>query len=208
MSVPRLTKLMLVCAVAFFGLSAAVMEWTWIAAADSAVNASFGPRRVEPLLSVFLWVTALGASPAIAAVCLISSALLWIARLSRLIAPLWIAWLGGQATSWSMKFLVARLRPAFLDVATAISPSFPSAHSMSAMVVYGFLAFLVARHGPPGWLSFLVPTALALLILTVGFSRMFLSLHYASDVLGGFLVGGFWLLSAIALSSGKRRVLL
>jgi len=198
---------MLVCAIAFFALSAAVLGWTWIAAADSALNASFGAWRVEPLLSMFLWLTALGASPAIVAVCVMATASLRIARLSRHIAPLWIAWLGGEATTWSIKFLVARLRPDFLDVASAVSPSFPSAHSMSAMVVYGFLAFLVARHGPPGRLSLLVPTALALLILTVGFSRMFLSLHYVSDVLGGFLVGGFWLLSAIALSSARRGVL-
>ena len=208
MSASRLTAPMLACAIAFFALSAVVLGWPWIAAADSAVNASFGAWRVELLLSLFLWLTALGASPAIVAVCLMATALLRIARLPRCIAPLWIAWLGGEATAWSMKFLVARLRPDFLDVASAVSPSFPSAHSMSAMVVYGFLAFLVARHGPPGRLSLLVPAALALLILAVGFSRMFLSLHYASDVLGGFLVGGFWLLWAIARSSPRRGGLL
>lgn len=197
MNAPRLAGPMLACAIAFLALSAAVLGWPWIAAADSAVNASFGAWRVEPLLSMFLWLTALGASPAIVAVCVMATASLRIARLSRYIAPLWIAWLGGEATAWSMKFLVARLRPDFLDVATAASPSFPSAHSMSAMVVYGFLAFLITRHGPPGRLPLLVPMALALLILTVGFSRMFLSLHYGSDVLGGFLLGAFWLLWAI-----------
>ncbi len=203
---PRLTGPMVVCAIAFIALSAGVMGWAWIAAVDSAVNASFGPWRVEPLLSVFLWLTALGASPAIAAVCLTATALLSVTRLSRFIAPLWMGWLGGEVTTWSVKFLVARIRPAFLEVGSANSPSFPSGHSMSAMVVYGFLAFLLARLGPPGRLS-LVTSALVLLIPTIGFSRMFLSLHYASDVLGGFLVGGFWLLLAIALSSARRAVL-
>src|SRR6185369_6546 len=102
MSEPRLKGPMLACAIAFFAWSAAVLGWPWIAAADSAVNASFGAWRVELLLSLFLWLTALGASPAIVAVCLMATALLRIARLPRCIAPLWIAWLGGEATSWSM----------------------------------------------------------------------------------------------------------
>jgi len=181
-------------------LLAGVVWWPWIAVADSTLNGFFGPYRVQPLLAGFIWLTALGANPAIIAVCVTTTGLLWVARRPTLIVPLWIAFLGGQATSWTLKYLVDRARPAFLEVANATSPSFPSGHSMSSMAVYGFVAFVVASHGPRGWFAIVAPVALAALIALIGFSRMFLSLHYASDVLGGFLVGGFWLLVAIVLS--------
>jgi undecaprenyl-diphosphatase len=68
---------------------------------------------------------------------------------------------------------------------------------MSSMVVYGFAAFVLTSRGPRRRIGVAAAVALALLILLIGFSRVFLSLHFASDVLGGFLVGGFWLLTGI-----------
>ena len=195
--------LLLASALAFLVLTAGVVFWSWVAVADSALNASLGAYRAEPLLTIFLWLTALGASPTAFVLCAATACLLWVGRLPHLVLPLWIVFLGGTTTSWSVKLLVGRVRPTFLDVATASSPSFPSGHSMSAMAVYGFLAFVVLRHGPPGRPSFWIAVSFASLIVLVGFSRMFLSLHYASDVLGGFLVGGFWLTVGIALA--RRR---
>lgn len=203
MTTRRLATLPAVCAAAFLALLAGVLWWKWIGASDSALNASLGPHRTPLLLTVFLWLTALGAIPTTMAVCITTTALLWVARLSGLILPLWIAFVGGQVTSWTLKDLVGRTRPEFLEIATAASASFPSGHSMSAMVVYGFLAFVLARHGPPGRLAVFAPLALAVLVLLVGFSRMFLSVHFVSDVIGGFLAGGFWLLVAITLSLAR-----
>lgn len=204
MTTRRLAALLGVCAAAFLALLVGVMWWKWIGVLDSALNAFLGPHRTPLLLTVFLWLTALGAMPTSAAVCVTTTALLWVARLSGLILPLWIAFIGGQATSWTVKHLVGRTRPEFLEIASAASASFPSGHSMSAMVVYGFLAFVLARHGPPGRLSVTAPLALAVLILMVGFSRIFLSVHFVSDVIGGFLAGGFWLLVGIALSLARQ----
>lgn len=199
----RLHILLLASALAFLALTAGVVFWARIAVTDSAINAFLGSLRAEPFLTLFLWVTALGASPTAFVVCATTACLLWVGRLPHLLLPLWVVFLGGLATSWSVKLLVGRVRPTFLDIATASSPSFPSGHSMSAMAVYGFLAFIILRHGPPGRASFWMALSFASMIVLVGFSRMFLSLHYASDVLGGFLVGGFWLMVGIALA--RRR---
>ena len=203
MKASRLAMFLIVCLIA---LSAGVLWWPWIAVADSGINDFFSPYRSQPLLAGFMWLTALGANPTAVAVCVTMTGLLWVARLPGLILPLWIAIAGGQATSWGLKYLVGRARPAFLEVVSASSPSFPSGHSMSSMVVYGFLAFVLTSQGPRGRLAIAAPAMLALLILSIGFSRVFLSLHYVSDVLGGFLVGGFWLMIAIMLSnrSGKE----
>lgn len=184
-------------------LAALVFGVMWlplIAAADTRINGFFGTYRAQPFLDGFIWLTTLGSNPTVVAVCVTMSCLLAVARLSGLILPLWIGFLGAQATGWSLKYLVGRARPAFLEVASATSPSFPSGHSLSSMMVYGFLAFVLARHATRGRFADLAPAALVVLILSIGFSRMFLSLHYASDVLGGFLVGGLWLLTAIVLS--------
>ncbi|MCW5736454.1 MAG: phosphatase PAP2 family protein [Enhydrobacter sp.] len=187
-------------AVGLSALVAGVQWWPWIAVVDARINDFFAAYRSQPFLAGFVWLTAFGANPTVVAVCATTSALLWVARLPGLMLPLWIAFLGAQATGWSLKFLVGRTRPAFLEVASAISPSFPSGHSLGSIVVYGFLAFVLARHGPRGTLAIAAPAMLVALVLLIGFSRMFLSVHYASDVLGGFLVGGLWLLVAIALS--------
>lgn len=196
----RLHLLLLASALAFLALTAGVMSWSWFASTDAAINASLGSLRVEPFLTFFVLLTTLGTSPATLAISAIAACLLWVGRLPHLVLPLWVVFLGGLATSWSAKFLVGRVRPTFLDVATASSPSFPSGHSMSAMALYGFLAFVVLRHGPPGRVALWIALSFAGLIVLIGFSRMFLSLHYASDVLGGFLVGGFWLMIGIALA--------
>jgi membrane-associated phospholipid phosphatase len=203
MTTRRLATLLAVCALAFLALLAGVLWWRWIDISDLAFNAFLGPHRTSLLLAGFLWLTALGAKPAIVAACIATTGLLWVARLSALILPLWISFLGSEATSWSLKHLVGRARPQFLEVASATSPSFPSGHSIAAMAVYGFLAFVLARHGPQGKLSIMAPLALAALILLIGFSRIFLSVHFVSDVIGGFLIGGCWLLVAIALSLAR-----
>ena len=202
MTLPRLAALLMAGLIA---LLAGLLWWPWLASADAAVNRFLGPYRVQPLLDGFIWLTAFGANPALAAVCVTTTGLLGVARLPALILPLWVAFLGAAATSWSLKHLVARARPEFLEVVRANSPSFPSGHSISAMAVYGFVAFVLMSHGPGGRLAAVLPVVLGLLIVLVGFSRIFLSVHYTSDVLAGFLGGAFWLVIAILLARRTSR---
>jgi len=72
------------------------------------------------------------------------------------------------------------------------------------MAVYGFVAFLVARERSGLRERFEIVYWSAVVIAAVGFSRMYLSVHYASDVATGFLVGGFWLLVGIMLAENRR----
>lgn len=204
MTIRGLATVSILCALMFAALLAGLLGWERIAAADAAFNGWLGPLRFQPFVTLLLWTTELGAIPAILAVCVTTTGVLWVAQLSYLVLPLWIAFLGAQLSSWSVKYLVGRSRPEFLDLASATSSSFPSGHSTSSMAVYGFLAFILARHGPSRALSVAATLSLAALILLIGFSRLFLGVHYASDVLGGFLVGGFWLLLAIGVSKMGR----
>lgn len=171
---------------------------------DLGINAFFAPYRVHPLLDIFLWVTTLGSGPAVTAVAVTSTGFLWADRRSTFIAPLWISLLGAEATTWTGKYLVGRARPEFIEAASAASPSFPSGHATASMAVYGFLAYALARDLPQTRSRFEVSFWTAVLIALVGFSRIFLSLHYVSDVLSGFLVGSFWLLVGFAIAERAR----
>lgn len=171
---------------------------------DSDINAFFAPARVQPLLDIFLWITALGAGSAVTPVAVTATGFLWADGRHRLILPLWITLLGAEATTWAGKYLIGRARPQFLDVASAASPAFPSGHATGSMAVYGFLAYAIARDLPSLRARFEVVFCAFFLISWIGFSRIFLSLHYTSDVLSGFLVGGFWLLVGFAVAERAR----
>jgi undecaprenyl-diphosphatase len=76
--------------------------------------------------------------------------------------------------------------------------SFPSGHMTRAVLIYGLLAFVIQRLGGPGWLRrWAVPLAIAIVLLEA-FDRLYLEVHWESDVLGGILLGATFLAAAIA----------
>ena len=162
-----------------------------LATLDLAVNEAFAPWRSGALLAFFAWFTEVGTGITALAVGASASALLWSAGRAALVAPLWLTLLGAEATTWGLKFATARVRPPNLEGIEVLSPSFPSAHATVALALYGYLALAVAA-GAPGRRG----TALALagaFIALIGFSRIFLSVHYLTDVLAGYAVAAAWL---------------
>ena len=166
---------------------------------DRAVTAGLASFRGQPLVGLFRWITALGTGPDLTAVLVTATAFLWADRRISYILPLWVTFLGAQATTWSAKYLIARHRPAFIAGITEASPSFPSGHATASMALFGFIAYAIGRDLTSGRARFEVGFWAAALIALIGFSRVFLSLHFSTDVLAGFLVGLFWLLVGLAL---------
>ena len=96
-----------------------------------------------------------------------------------------------------LKRIFERLRPLHEPgAANELGWSFPSGHTSGATVAYGMLAYVVLRTLPPAWHLPGVLGATAL-VFTVGSSRVFLQLHFASDVLAGFASGTAWLVVCI-----------
>jgi len=159
-----------------------------------------------PLTTFFLIVTAFGSIEAIVLLGVIVAAFLaWGRRW--LFLGSWLAAVAGSAVlDQLLKGLFERPRPYFEHpLLIETSYSFPSGHAMESFVVYGMLAYfavLVLRSWE--WRVGVVFGA-ALLVVLIGFSRMYLSVHYLSDVLAGYAAGGVWLSALITGTETIRR---
>lgn len=116
-----------------------------------------------------------------------------------------IALAGGHLLNSLLKNIVARPRPVFENMfITEDTFSFPSGHAMTSIIVSGMLAyFLVSRVQSARQRMFVVIIAV-LVALTIGSSRLFLGLHYFSDVLAGFVAGGIWLATCVITLEALR----
>lgn len=86
------------------------------------------------------------------------------------------------------KFMFKRPRPSGFRIIEESGYSFPSGHSMVSMAFYGFLLYLIYKRVSNKYLKWGLIFGIALLIILIGISRIYLGVHYTSDVLGGFLV--------------------
>lgn len=114
--------------------------------------------------------------------------------------------LGGYAVNYFMKWIFQRSRPADPLTEPLSNYGFPSGHAMSGFIFYGLLAYLVWKtHWPRGY-KIAVAAALLLFSGLIGFSRVYLRLHYASDVVAGFCIGFAWLsLCILVLERLKKK---
>ena len=101
---------------------------------------------------------------------------------------------GAQLLDILFKNLFHRPRPLFVDpVTTAIGFSFPSGHAMGAFVFYGLLAYLLMRNNTTLLTRIMISLIFILVVGLIGFSRIYLGVHFPSDVLGGYIAGLAWL---------------
>ncbi len=87
-----------------------------------------------------------------------------------------------------LKNILQRPRPTEFRLIDESGYSFPSGHSMVSMAFYGFLIYLIYKYVKNKKLKLILITFLSLLIFSIGISRIYLGVHYTSDVIGGFLI--------------------
>ena len=88
-----------------------------------------------------------------------------------------------------IKHIVRRPRPNVLRLVEESGYSFPSGHSMVSMAFYGIIIYLVYKNVSNKYLKWTLIILLSLLILFIGFSRIYVGVHYFTDVASGFLLG-------------------
>ena len=167
-----------------------------IGRADEAFTRALAASASPAVLQVFAALTRLGDPATLSTICIGVAIALWLAG-RRSLAMAWVLTVtGGGALNMLLKLVFARIRPVHDGIVPAEGYSFPSGHSSGAVVTYGMLAYLAMRLLPARWH---VPAAVAVaaLAVTVGASRMFLRVHYPSDVLAGFALGAVWVAMCI-----------
>lgn len=164
-----------------------------MARADEALGVAIGTHAGSATLQFFAAVTHLG-DVATLTVLGVAVALLLAWRRHFALALGWTLALGGNgALNPLLKRVFERVRPEHQYLpAGAEGFSFPSGHTSGSTVAYGMLAYLAVRLLPPRWQ---LPAVLgaAALVFTIGCSRIFLRVHFASDVAAGFASGTAWL---------------
>ena len=109
------------------------------------------------------------------------------------------------ALMFSLKYLFGRPRPDVPLIFHADGLSFPSGHALFSISFYGLLIYIIYKMVESRWLRWLLIIFLFLLAMIIGFSRVYLRVHYATDVIAGFCVGFLWLVFAIWLLNRMER---
>jgi undecaprenyl-diphosphatase len=183
--------LILLALLAFAGLAVLVSDGA-IQRFDEAVLL-WMHRHAAPELDRWAeQLTALGSSVVVVTIVLVASAFLWATRHHYSVGLLWVAMLGSAVLNYTLKEAFGRPRPELWDRMYAGHASFPSGHAMSAVVIYGTLGYLVMRLEPTRTLRRLTLAVTLLVIVLIGASRLYLGVHYPSDVLAGYVLAVAW----------------
>lgn len=157
-----------------------------------AVDDPLGPRWVEELARD---TTALGGSGVLAFITVAAAGYLVLRNKTRATLFLLAAVLGGFAVSTGLKLLFDRARPDLVPHGSHVyTASFPSGHAMMSAVTYLTLGALLARVHPQRRIKAYLLLLTIFLTIAVGVSRVYLGVHWPTDVLAGWAVGACWAL--------------
>lgn len=108
--------------------------------------------------------------------------------------------LGVVLINQTLKHLIMRPRPDFLHLVEETGFSFPSGHSMAAFGFYGYFIYLINISNLNKKIKVILTSILSIIILLIGLSRVYLGVHYISDVVAGFIMSFIYLLLFITIT--------
>ena len=163
-----------------------------LAKTDHSVYLWFQTLRSPWLDQLVTTVTEFGDTLVVTTIVIAVAAFLLWQKLWRTLAYWLLATAGGSAINSAIKLAIHRVRPGDMHYSGVSIYSFPSGHSTTNAVVFGFLAILLMRQVRPAWRA--VITAIAVVyVLLIAASRLYLGAHWFSDVMGGLAFGSLWL---------------
>jgi membrane-associated phospholipid phosphatase len=178
-----------------------------VTAIDGTVATWLHVRATPQVTDVMAAISLLGAPTTLTILAVAGSLLLLYRRRYAEAVLLSTVVLAGNFLNFCLKHLIQRGRPVFDDPLFSLPTySFPSGHAMASTVFYGLLAIYVSVSARQRYAAPVAIGAAVLMVALVSFSRVYLGLHYLSDVLGGLSEGIAWLaLSVIAWRHRWRR---
>ncbi|MBP9716991.1 MAG: phosphatase PAP2 family protein [Candidatus Levybacteria bacterium] len=163
---------------------------------DSLITNLIYAFRSDSVTSLMLFFTSLGSGLALISLSIIM--ILYIGTVRRKDVAIYLGILySGILVNVLLKFLYQRPRPENLPLIHENSLSFPSAHAMNSFLFFAALSYFIFRETNNKKITLIVSLISIVIILFIGISRIYLGVHYPSDVVGGFVAGFLWFTSAI-----------
>jgi len=171
-----------------------------LTAFDDAISTAVQSYRTPSLTSIFELITHLGDRIAYFIAALVVAAFFYFkyGRWKFTLQTILVLLLS-SLSNVVLKKVINRERPTFEHLVAVSTLSYPSGHSMSAMAFYGFLIYLSFRLSGSWWVKAVSFISFGLLILLIGISRIYLGVHYPSDVIAGFLGGLIWVAFCVVI---------
>jgi len=181
-----------------FGTLALLVSGDQIVHFDMAIITFIQGLETPILTTIMKFFTFIGAGSTIKVLAVITVFILFLFFNHRFELLLFIVVLIGSSYLFrTLKLLFHRTRPDLHRLIEIGGYSFPSGHATNAITFYGILTFILWRHIPSRLGRSLLLIISTIFIITIGLSRIYLGVHYPSDILAGYFAGGLWLTLAI-----------
>ena len=182
---------------AVFGIVAWRVHAGGVTVMDTYVRGLVKGLQTESSLTFFSYFTKLGSAIGIVATLVISLLVFWKKRYyaAMIVYPMGI--LITHLVNKGIKEIVKRERPSLNEALDALGYSFPSGHAMLSIMTFGFLAYIIAANLKSIAGKCVTTILMGTVILSIGLSRVILNVHYPTDILAGYCVGGILLIIVI-----------
>lgn len=178
----------------FAALAEDIARPSSLVAFDTQLAAALQSIWTPRVVLAFGRLTVLGSGDALAVIAVGVGLILLLRKEHSLLIGWVVATLGAGVLTYSLKAIFQRMRPEYAHIS---GWSFPSGHSLGSFIAYGMLAYILS-HYLPRWPARITAAGLLLLVLYIGFSRLYLGVHYFSDVIAGYSAAMVWLAVCIS----------
>ncbi|MDA2243468.1 phosphatase PAP2 family protein [Bacillus cereus] len=182
---------------AVFGIVAWRVHAGGVTVMDTYVRGLVRGLQTESFLTFFSYFTKLGSAIGIVATLVISLLVFWKKRYYAAMIVYPIGILVTHLVNKGIKEIVKRERPSLNEALDALGYSFPSGHAMLSIMTFGFLTYIIAANLKSVAGKCVTTILMGIVILSIGLSRVILNVHYPTDILAGYCVGGILLIIAI-----------
>jgi len=170
---------------------------------DNAIRTAIRQMRSPMWAQLFLAVTKLGSTVYLVIIGCVAGIIFLFMRWFRPLLILILVMSGQAALHHGFKWLIARPRPsALINYPATESFSYPSGHAVASLCLYFTIAWYVAATTDNSAIKVIIALLAAVLVLPIGMSRVYIGIHYPTDVIAGFLAAMIW--TAAVLSTDRK----